>query len=69
MNRIGRLALIVGLVALASGPSELRAARDCPGNITNGTIACHRLVCEGCTNAWYTCDDGWDYNWSVCALK
>ncbi len=67
-TRIWNCSLIVIVIAVATGPSPLRAPSRCPGTISNGRIACHRMICEGCTNAWYNCDDGWDYNWSVCGL-
>jgi hypothetical protein len=67
-KRMLRLSLIVALVTIASGPSTLLADRRCPGTITNGVMACHQMICDGCVNAWYSCDDGWDYNWSVCGM-
>lgn len=68
MKGIMRLSLIAALVAVASGPSDLRAAKACPAIISNGVMACHRMTCEGCVNAWYNCDDNWDYNFGVCGL-
>jgi hypothetical protein len=60
--------LFVGLAVLVSAPPPLYADRGCPGTITNGTVACHLMICGGCRHAWYSCDDGWDYDWSVCSL-
>ena len=56
-TKLLRLALVTAAAALMATPSTARAADGaCPGNITDGSTACHNSAGTSCADCTYVCD-------------